>query len=92
MSDHDLGGAVVSDRIVCSACGGCGNVELPPSLQVTLNYLRRNGSRKPSALAVTFDTTLTAMINRLEKLRLLTLVDRVRVARGYAYHALRVSA
>ena len=74
-------------RVPCSSCGGTGHVPLVPSLSETLDALR-DGPRTAESLAHELNVwNTTAMNNRLEKLRALGLVSRVRVVRGYVYAA-----
>ncbi len=71
----------------CRACHGTGRVDLPPSLQQALDFVRLEGSCTARELHLVMpDTTQTAANNRLEKLRELGWVTRTRaLGRGWVY-------
>ena len=74
-----------NDAIECGACGGCGFVPLPPTLQATLDILRNGGGATVPLLARALRVRPTAMNERVERLRRLGFVARERAVRGWLY-------
>jgi predicted transcriptional regulator len=81
---------MMREKTKCRTCGQ-GLVPLSASHQETLDYLRKNGdstameiwqARKEKNIAI------TAINNRLEKLRELKLVDRKKKGKAWVYTAL----
>jgi hypothetical protein len=71
--------AAMSDTIRCSHCSGTGTIRLVPTLQRTLDLVRRGVSRA-AQLAKSEECEHTAMLQRLDRLLRLGLVRKKQIS------------
>lgn len=75
------------DRVKCPKCKGTGMSPMDAMIQATMRALRRSPGRTASDLLPQFPGVgVTAINNRLEKLRALGLVRRERRGHAWAYY------
>lgn len=73
--------------IECPTCGGSGRAPLPDALQETLNVLPRRGQFTAAEIhaKIPGKVEVTAINNRLESLRALSLLTRERFGKFWKY-------
>jgi len=78
---------VLTPEVACSKCAGRGHVPLSPELDEVFRLLIRKGSMSAGQLArhVKAEVGITALNQRLERLRSLKLLNRFRRGHEWIY-------